>query len=129
MRRSRVPLYTLLLLLPCLTARAENWMPIGPQGGDVRSLAADPRDPRVVYLGTADGVLYRSEDTGASWRRLRPGFPERGMSLRLGGGDRRVLALAVTGRIGVGVRWAAIGRIGGHVVPFHRWVMGLRSRV
>jgi photosystem II stability/assembly factor-like uncharacterized protein len=64
-----------------VSARAETWVPIGPQGGDVRSLAADPRDPRVVYLGTTDGVLYRSEDTGATWSRLRPGFPQRGMSL------------------------------------------------
>lgn len=56
-------------------------MPFGPPGGDVRSLAADPRDPRVVYLGTADGVLYRSEDAGGLWSRLSPGFPQRGMSL------------------------------------------------
>jgi photosystem II stability/assembly factor-like uncharacterized protein len=54
---------------------------MGPPGGDVRSLAADPRDSRVVYLGTADGVLYRSEDAGLHWAQLAPGFPQRGMSL------------------------------------------------
>jgi photosystem II stability/assembly factor-like uncharacterized protein len=62
-------------------ASAQTWIPVGPPGGDVRSLAADPRDPRVVYLGTADGILYRSEDGGRRWRSLTPGFPKRGMSL------------------------------------------------
>jgi photosystem II stability/assembly factor-like uncharacterized protein len=47
----------------------------------VRSLAADPRDPDRIYLGTADGVLYRSQDGGRRWERLSPGFPKRGMSL------------------------------------------------
>ncbi|HEU0108883.1 MAG TPA: hypothetical protein VFT38_22055, partial [Vicinamibacteria bacterium] len=54
---------------------------MGPPGGDVRALAADPHDPRRIYLGTSDGVLYRSEDSGAHWRRLSPGFPRRGQSL------------------------------------------------
>src|SRR5262249_39781365 len=60
---------------------AEAWRAVGPPGGDVRSMAADPRDPRVLYLGTADGIVYRSEDGGLAWRRLSPGFPRRGMSL------------------------------------------------
>jgi photosystem II stability/assembly factor-like uncharacterized protein len=56
-------------------------VPVGPPGGDVRGLAADPRDPRVLYLGTSDGVLFNSGDGGRSWSRLTPGFPSRGMSL------------------------------------------------
>jgi photosystem II stability/assembly factor-like uncharacterized protein len=72
-----------LLLAPAtvLPLGAQTWTPVGPTGGDVRELATDPRDPRVVYLGTADGVLYKSEDAGLRWRRLSPGFPLRGMSL------------------------------------------------
>src|SRR5262245_22710720 len=66
---------------PAAARAAETWMPLGPPGGDVRSMAADPRDPRVLYLGTADGIVYRSEDGGLVWRRLSPGFPRRGMSL------------------------------------------------
>jgi len=62
-------------------AGADSWVPVGPPGGDVRSLAADPRDPSRIYLGTADGVLYRSEDAGRRWRRMSPGFPMRGQSL------------------------------------------------
>lgn len=70
-----------LLLAVAPPARGQVWVPVGPPGGDVRGLAADPRDPRVVYLGTADGTLYRSEDSGLRWRRLAPGFPLRGQSL------------------------------------------------
>lgn len=69
------------LVLASREAGAESWVPVGPPGGDVRSLAGDPRDPRVLYLGTADGVLYRSEDGGGRWQRLAPGFPQHGMSL------------------------------------------------
>ncbi len=72
----------LLFVLASVTAvRAQSWVPVGPPGGDVRSLAADPRDPRRVYLGTSDGVLYRSDDTGRHWQRLSPGFPLRGVSV------------------------------------------------
>src|SRR5262245_32781482 len=56
-------------------ARAQSWAPVGPPGGDVRSLVADAHDPRVIYLGTASGGVYRSEDSGLHWRRLKPGFP------------------------------------------------------
>jgi photosystem II stability/assembly factor-like uncharacterized protein len=70
-----------LAILATRAAHAQGWLPVGPPGGDVRSLAADPRDPRRIYLGTADGVLYRSEDAGLRWHRLSPGFPRRGVSL------------------------------------------------
>jgi photosystem II stability/assembly factor-like uncharacterized protein len=69
-----------VLAWPTLVA-AQTWIPVGPPGGDVRALAADPRDARRIYLGTSDGLLYRSEDAGARWHRLSPGFPLRGHSL------------------------------------------------
>ena len=80
------PLSSLLLATSLLAPAsvgfaAEAWVSLGPPGGDVRSLAADPRDARVLYLGTADGVVYRSDDAGLRWQRLEPGFPQRGMSL------------------------------------------------
>ncbi len=68
--------------LQAAAAAAQSWTALAsPPGGDVRALASDPRDPRVVYLGTADGVLYRSDDAGGTWQRLVPGFPQRGYSL------------------------------------------------
>lgn len=62
-------------------AAALRFTPIGPQGGDVRSLAKDPGDARRLYAGTVDGILYTSPNAGASWTRLDPGFPLRGASL------------------------------------------------
>ena len=89
---------------------AQTWIPVGVPGGNVRELAEDPRDPRRVYLGTADGILYRSEDHGATWTRLDPGFPRRGCSLDEIVVDRRgvvyVAFWEVHGR-GGGVAWSA----------------------
>jgi photosystem II stability/assembly factor-like uncharacterized protein len=74
--------FMLLVGLPVLVLAAPlRFQPIGPQGGDVRSLAKDPSDPRRVYAGTVDGILYASSNSGASWTRLDPGFPFRGASL------------------------------------------------
>lgn len=67
--------------LAAATRSDADWTPVGPPGGDARSLAFDPRNPQTVYLGTADGVLYRSDDAGDRWQRLEPGFPRRGQSL------------------------------------------------
>ena len=45
-------------------AQAQSWIPVGAPGGNVRTLTSDPRDPQRIYLGTADGMLYRSDDGG-----------------------------------------------------------------
>lgn len=84
MKQAVVPIVVLLATLGWPgppPASAQSWAPVGPPGGDVRSLAADPHDPRVVYLGTASGSVYRSEDSALHWRRLRPGFPLREASI------------------------------------------------
>lgn len=93
------------VLGPSARASAQSWTPVGPPGGDVRSLAAVPNDPATLYLGTAGGVLYRSEDSGHRWGRLEPGFPLNGMSLD-------DLAIAPDGTIFVGY-WALRGSGGG----------------
>lgn len=92
-------------ILGALPASAQGWTPVGPPGGDVRSLAADPRDTRLVYLGTTNGILYRSENAGRRWRRTTPGFPLRGMSL-----DE--IAVDPRGRVFVGY-WDVAGTGGG----------------
>ena len=86
MRMKRRPGAHLALLVFLACAMPGLGAPIsftamGPQGGDVRSLARDPSDPRRVYAGTVDGILYVSTSGGASWNRLDPGFPIRGASL------------------------------------------------
>ncbi len=40
---------------------------IGPEGGDVRSLAYDPGNPDRILLGTSAGQLFESLDDGKSW--------------------------------------------------------------
>jgi len=55
-------------------AAEQPWQPVGPDGGTVRSLAIDPKDPDRIFLGTSAGNLYLSVDKGASWSRFaRPG--------------------------------------------------------
>ena len=68
-------------LLGAAPAERRTWIPVGAPGGNVRDLAQDPRNPERIYLGTADGLLYRSDDGGRHWRRLSPGFLLRGCSL------------------------------------------------
>jgi photosystem II stability/assembly factor-like uncharacterized protein len=40
----------------------------GPEGGDVRKLAAVPDNPNRIFLGTSSGRLYLSDDRGQTWR-------------------------------------------------------------
>ncbi|HEY6553280.1 MAG TPA: hypothetical protein VI669_07995, partial [Vicinamibacteria bacterium] len=100
------------LLASSTVARAQEWIPVGPPGGDVRSLAMDPRDSRRIYLGTAEGILYRSEASGRSWRRLEPGFPRRGQSL-----DE--IVVSPNGTVVVGF-WDVHGQGGGVAVSTDR---------
>lgn len=51
-------------------AESQRWIPVGPDGGDVRSLAADPNAPQHIYLGTLTSWIYQSEDGGNTWKRL-----------------------------------------------------------
>jgi photosystem II stability/assembly factor-like uncharacterized protein len=64
-----------------LTALASDWRLIGPEGGDVRSLAYDPANPSRILLGTSAGQVFVSEDGGGSWS----------LFAHFGGGDDFVL--------------------------------------
>lgn len=46
------------------------WSVIGPIGGDVRSVAIDPRDKDKIYISTMDGQIHVSVDGGKNWRML-----------------------------------------------------------
>jgi photosystem II stability/assembly factor-like uncharacterized protein len=65
--------WVVLLLLAAVFAAAQSsssnapWIALGPEGGDVRSLAHDPHDPSRIFLGTSAGELYLSTDGGARW--------------------------------------------------------------
>ena len=64
---ARAVCWAALLFSFSILAVASDWRLIGPEGGDVRSLAYDPSNPNRVLLGTSAGQLFDSEDGGASW--------------------------------------------------------------
>src|SRR5579864_2134165 len=49
------------------TVQGQTLTPLGPPGGDARTLAADPARPARLFLGTADGHIFGSENSGAHW--------------------------------------------------------------
>ena len=66
--RNSLPIIFFLLLFTALAA-GQQWQPLGPDGGDVRSFACDPSDPDRMFLGTSSGRLYISIDGGNTWSR------------------------------------------------------------
>src|ERR1022692_3401078 len=62
-----VKLFLCVGLLFDLFSFASDWQLIGPEGGNVRSLAYDPSDPNRILLGTSAGQLFISKDGGNSW--------------------------------------------------------------
>lgn len=60
----------LTIVLCALSATAQQWQSIGPEGGTVRSLAFDPHNPDRIFLGTSAGRIYLSTDNGSSWSRF-----------------------------------------------------------
>ena len=70
--RTLASISLLLVLSPTQPALAQiaSWVPVGPDGGDGRSFAADPSNAQHLYLGTTNSWVYQTEDGGASWQRL-----------------------------------------------------------
>lgn len=58
-------------------ALSSGWAALGPHAGDVQCLAADPKNPLTIYLGTHRGDILRSADGGVSWKRIRTPDPVR----------------------------------------------------
>jgi len=71
----------LLGFLLCSPLWAEQWKLLGPNGGDARSLAYDPKDPAHIFLGTSTGSIFVSTDGGQVWSNFA----------HLGSGDDYVL--------------------------------------
>jgi len=82
-RKCRFLLLGFLLAATLLTEHswAQQWKVLGPDGGDARSLAYDPRNLDHVFLGTGTGTMFESLDAGHTWSRFA----------HLGSGDDYVL--------------------------------------
>src|ERR1700684_1845303 len=65
-----------LALATAGAAAAGHWRPVGPPGGDVESLAAVPGGTQVLFIGTADGVVFRSDNGGEQWLMVGRVAPE-----------------------------------------------------
>jgi photosystem II stability/assembly factor-like uncharacterized protein len=78
---SRILYLTVVLALTSWLAADVEVVRLGPYGGNVRSLAVHPARPDVYFLGTADGQIYISKDTGETWKRLVPGLKRRDLAV------------------------------------------------
>jgi photosystem II stability/assembly factor-like uncharacterized protein len=59
-----------LSLAATVSTPAQQWRQVGPPGGTVISLEADPHDVNKIYLGTSDGHVFSSNDEGQHWSLL-----------------------------------------------------------
>jgi photosystem II stability/assembly factor-like uncharacterized protein len=51
-------------------AKFITWNIIGPNGGDIRAIAIDPKDKKHLYASTLDSQVYTSYDAGNTWKYL-----------------------------------------------------------
>jgi photosystem II stability/assembly factor-like uncharacterized protein len=68
-----ISLSALVVFSVAFVIHAQNkapWQILGPDGGDVRSIAAVPGDPTHMYIGTTNSWIYESRDSGVHWSRL-----------------------------------------------------------
>ena len=84
-----LPALLLIILSRPAAADVDRWTPLGPDGGEIWSVAADPAAPGTVYAGTSGGGVWKSLDGGGHWLPTPEGL-----------GIERVLALvASSGRV------------------------------
>src|SRR2546425_10599118 len=57
-----------------VSAGARTWTGIGPEGGDIRVLAIDPKAAESLYAGTEDGGIFKSTNGGGGWKPVNVGL-------------------------------------------------------
>ena len=89
------------------------WAPIGPSpmkegsnedNGLVTSIAVNPNNSNVLYLGTAQGGLWRSDDAGSTWRPLFDHQPSLGIgepnAIAIDPNDTSIIYVGTSSRVG-----------------------------
>lgn len=69
-KRLLVGIFTGLLFgyIPNVTGQsAVQWKNLGPSGGFIRGLIADPKNPGTLLAGTPTGEIYKTTDEGQNW--------------------------------------------------------------
>jgi hypothetical protein len=56
---------------------ALHFRPLGPEGNRIASVTGVPGDPLTVYIGAADGGIWKTSDAGINWR---PVFDDKDVS-------------------------------------------------
>ncbi len=58
-----------------------EWKNVGPYniGGRIVSVAVNPKNPNTIFIGAADGGVWRTYDEGKSWRSVSDEFPTQAM--------------------------------------------------
>src|SRR5689334_15484348 len=64
----------LALALSSPLAAVPRWTAVGPYGGLVDRLTADPADARVLYARADAAGIFKSADAGASWSLIQAGL-------------------------------------------------------
>ena len=54
------------------TITAANNLGTGPRRGVIYAIAPSPLDAKLLWLGTDDGLIWRSRDVGAHWQNVTP---------------------------------------------------------
>jgi photosystem II stability/assembly factor-like uncharacterized protein len=67
---SKLVLAIVLLLGFAGSLTAQQWVQLGPDGGDVRTLTRDPFASDRILLTTSAGLVYESQNGGGSWSRM-----------------------------------------------------------
>jgi photosystem II stability/assembly factor-like uncharacterized protein len=73
---ARIPVVLAAFLAPALaSASAAIWISTGPTGAVVQAIAADPTSDGVVYAGTRNGGVFKSDPFGApTWHAVNDGL-------------------------------------------------------
>jgi photosystem II stability/assembly factor-like uncharacterized protein len=74
MQRYAVLVFWVLMMFQSIHAQAGSWIPKGPPGTDIVSLAVDPLDPTVAYGATLNEI-YKTTNAGQLWTRATTGLP------------------------------------------------------
>ncbi len=68
--RNTIRVFVFVLVVALAAMAQQPWVPVGPDGGDVRTLTRDPHESNRILLTTSAGMIFESRDGGANWSRL-----------------------------------------------------------